>query len=436
MVNPPSSDPNVIIVGAGASGCFCAIELKRRCPDLDVTVLDAGTEPLAKVAVTGGGRCNLTNTFRGVGRLEEVYPRGFRLMRRVFGHFSPEDTVRWWESEGVRLVAQEDECIFPESQDAMQIVRTLLRLMQSCGVKLQCGCKVDRIEREGDGFVLSLSGGATQHCDAVVVTTGGCKSQALRNLLPQEVEVTETVPSLFTLKIADEGLRALMGTVVENVSLRLSGTRFCSEGTLLITDWGVSGPATLKLSSYAALHLAQAGYRGSLTVNWLNRCEEEIQGYIDHNVSNCARKALVNVHPEELSSRLWQHILKRCALREDMRWAEIGSKGRSRLVNELSGACYPICGRARFKEEFVTCGGVSLGSVDSSTLQSRKVPGLFFAGEVLDIDAVTGGFNLQAAWSTAMVVAEALAATRNSVRVTSHELAVPMYEKFCRQSAA
>lgn len=408
-MNTFSSDTKVFIVGAGAAGCFCAIELKRLRPDMEVVILEAGVKPLAKVALTGGGRCNLTNTFRKVERLEDVYPRGFRLMRRAFGRFSPEDTVRWWEDEGVRLVAQEDECIFPESQDAMQIVRTLMRLMQSYGVELQCGCKVDRIERGDCGFSLTLDDGSTLRCDAVVVTTGGCKGSALRNLLPREVEVTDTVPSLFTLKIADEALCALMGTVVENVSLRLSGTRFVSEGTLLITDWGISGPATLKLSSYAAPHLAQTQYKGSLTVNWLNRPEEEIQDWIYHNINNCARKALVNVRPEELSFRLWQHILKHCGLREDMRWAEIGGKGISRLVNGLSCACYPICGRARFKEEFVTCGGVSLPSVDSATLQSRKVPGLFFAGEVLDVDAVTGGFNLQAAWSTAMVVAAAMA---------------------------
>lgn len=408
-MNSFPSNMKTVIVGAGAAGCFCAIELKRRRPDVDVVVLEAGAKPLAKVALTGGGRCNLTNTFRKVERLEDVYPRGFRLMRRAFGRFSPEDTVRWWEDEGVRLVAQEDECIFPESQDAMQIVRTLTRLMQDCGVEVQCGCKVDRIERGDGGFTLTLDDGSALCCDAVVVTTGGCKGSALRNLLPHEVEVNDTVPSLFTLKIADEALCALMGTVVENVSLRLSGTRFASEGTLLITDWGISGPATLKLSSYAAIHLAQTQYNGSLIVNWLNRPEEEIREWIDHTINNCARKALVNIHPEELSSRLWQHILRHCGLREDMRWAEIGGKGISRLVNELSCACYPICGRARFKDEFVTCGGVSLGTVDSTTLQSRKVPGLFFAGEVLDVDAVTGGFNLQAAWSTAMMVAEAMA---------------------------
>lgn len=399
---------NVMIVGAGAAGCFCAIELKRRHPGFSVTVYEAGPKPLAKVAVTGGGRCNLTNTFRSVGRLEEAYPRGFRLMRRVFGQFSPEDTVRWWEGEGIRLVAQDDECIFPESQDAMQIVGTLTRLMRENAVKLQCGCRVEKIERRGDGFIVKMADGKTETPDAVVVAPGGCKSAALRSMLPDSVNVTDTVPSLFTLKIADEGLRSLMGIVVEDVALRLAGTRFTSNGTFLITDWGASGPATLKLSSYAARHLAKTQYQGTLVVNWLNLSEERIREWIGHTASSGGRKTLLNIRPDVLPSRLWLHILQRCGLREDMRWAELGGKGIARLVNELSDAGYPVCGRARFKEEFVTCGGVDLAGVDSATLESKAVPGLYFAGEVLDIDAVTGGFNLQAAWSTAMTVAMAV----------------------------
>ena len=399
---------HIAIVGAGAAGCFCAVELKRRCPAMTVTVLEAGPKALAKVAVTGGGRCNLTNTFRGVSSLEEVYPRGFRLMRRVFGQFSPEDTVAWWEGEGVRLAAQDDECIFPESQDAMQIVGTLMRLMRESGVRLKCGSRVERIECKDGGMSVVVDGGDVERADAVVVTAGGCKSSGLRAMLPREVEVTDTVPSLFTLKIADDALRSLMGTVVEHVGLRLAGTRFSSEGTLLVTDWGVSGPATLRLSSYAARHLAGCGYQGNLIINWLDCSEDDIKAWIDSSVASCGRRTLSNVHPQALTSRLWLHILRRCGLREDLRWAELGGKSAARLVNELSCACYPVCGRARFKEEFVTCGGVDLSGVDPATLESRKVPGLFFAGEVLDVDAVTGGFNLQAAWSMAMVVAMAI----------------------------
>lgn len=393
-----------MIVGAGAAGCFCAIEMKRRHPDFPVVVLEALPQPLAKVSVTGGGRCNLTNTFDGVSSLESVYPRGFRLMRRVFNRFSSEDTVRWWENEGVRLVAQEDGCIFPASQDALQIVGTLTRLMRETGVSVRCSVKVEKIGY-GDGkFTAELSDGGTEEADIVIFTAGGCSSAALRSILPAEVDVTETVPSLYTLKIGDEGLRTLMGTVVEDVSLTLAGTRFSSQGTLLITDWGVSGPATLRLSSYAAPHLAGARYRGTLLINWLNLNEDEIRDWVMRTIAAYGRRTLPNIHPDKLSARLWMHILDRCSLRRDMRWSEIGSKGISRLVSELSCANYPVCGRARFKEEFVTCGGVDLKSVDWATLECRKIPGLFFAGEVLDIDAVTGGFNLQAAWSTAMAV--------------------------------
>lgn len=402
---------HVIIVGAGAAGCFCAIELKRLRPEITVTVLEAGSKPLAKVAVTGGGRCNLTNTFRRVKALDEVYPRGFRLMRRIFREFSPEDTVRWWESEGVRLVAQDDECIFPESQDAMQIVDTLRRLMQRHGVNVKCGSKVEKIEYSDGKYCVIPSVGARQMADIVIVTAGGNKSAALRSMLPPEVAVTETVPSLFTLKIADDGLHTLMGTVVENATLRLAGTRFCSQGTMLITDWGVSGPATLKLSSYAARTLAAAQYQGNLVINWLSLSEEQVRQWIDRSISSSGRKTLQNEHPDALTSRLWGHILGRCGLREDMRWSEIGSKGISRLVSQLTCDSYPICGRATFKEEFVTCGGVDLATIDSATLECKKMPGLYFAGEVLDIDAVTGGFNLQAAWSTAFVVARSVASS-------------------------
>ena len=403
-----NTNMQVVIVGAGAAGCFCAIELKRRCPELAVTVLEGGAKPLAKVAVTGGGRCNLTNTFRRVNALEEVYPRGFRLMRRIFREFSPEDTVRWWESEGVRLVAQDDECIFPESQNAMQIVDTLKRLMQRHSVNLECGCKVDKIEHMDGKFRVGTTGGTSQMADIVIVTAGGNKSAALRATLPPEVAVTETVPSLFTLKIANDSLHALMGTVVENATLRLAGTRLASQGTLLITDWGVSGPATLKLSSYAARTLAAAQYQGNLVINWLSLNEEQVRQRIGRSISSSGRKTLQNEHPDALTSRLWGHILGRSGLREDMRWGEIGSKGISRLVSQLTCDSYPICGRATFKEEFVTCGGVDLAAIDGATLESKKVPDLYFAGEVLDIDAVTGGFNLQAAWSTAIVVARAV----------------------------
>ena len=384
----------IAIIGGGAAGCFCAIGLKRRLPDAEVTVYEAGPKLLAKVAVTGGGRCNLTNSFRDVHRLGEVYPRGEQLMRRALAAFSHEDTMRWFEAEGVRLTIQEDQCVFPVSQDAMQIVRTLERCLRDVGVRVRLNTPVERVE--------------DLDADRIVVTTGGSSREKLERLLPAGVEVTPCVPSLFTLKIPDEALRALMGTVVEQASLALAGTRFRAAGTLLLTDWGVSGPATLRLSSYAARHLAENGYTGTLLIGWLDAPEAAAREWIAATAAANPRKQAAGTPPAGLTARLWRHLLGRAGLREDLRWAELGSKGAARLAATLTADAYPVAGRARFKEEFVTCGGVALSGVNLNTLESKTRPGLFFAGEVLDLDAVTGGFNLQAAWSSAALVAAAM----------------------------
>ena len=384
----------IAVIGGGAAGCFCAIGLKRRLPDADVTIYEAGPKLLAKVAVTGGGRCNLTNSFRGVERLGEVYPRGEQLMRRALRVFSHEDTIRWFEAEGVRLVVQEDQCVFPASQDAMQIVRTLERCLRDAGVRVCCNTRVERVD--------------DLQADKIVVTVGGMSREKLAQLLPEGIELTDTVPSLFTLKIPDAGLRALMGTVVEQAALSLAGTRFRAAGTLLLTDWGVSGPATLRLSSYAARHLAENGYAGTLLINWLDAAEADAREWIAATASANAKKQAASTPPDGITARLWRHLLGRAGLREDLRWAELGGKGAARLAATLTADAYPVAGRARFKEEFVTCGGVALSGININTLESKVRPGLYFAGEALDVDAVTGGFNLQAAWSTAATVVQAL----------------------------
>ena len=411
----------VAVIGGGAAGCFCAIGVKRARPEANVTVFEAGPRLLAKVAVTGGGRCNLTNSFRdvalsgraepGLMRLEEVYPRGAQLMRRALRVLSPADTQRWFEAEGVRLTTQPDQCVFPVSQDAMQIVRTLERGLREAGVHVVCNAPVERIEAlPGGGFELTGPGDMPPY-DRIIVTVGGSSQQKLQRLLPEGVEVTPCVPSLFTLKLPDAGLRALMGTVVEQAALSLAGTNFRSRGTLLLTDWGVSGPATLRLSSYAARHLAGCQYTGTLHINWLDATEAEARAWIAAAAAGDARKQAASTSPPGITARLWRHLLGRAGLREDLRWTELGGKGAARLAATLTADAYPVAGRARFKEEFVTCGGVALTGISINTLESKLFPGLFFAGEALDLDAVTGGFNLQAAWSTAAVVAGALAAS-------------------------
>lgn len=416
----------VAIIGAGAAGCFCAINLKRFNPNAVVEVFEGSSRPLAKVAITGGGRCNLTNTFEGIRNLSEAYPRGDKLMKRMFGIFDNEATIEWFEREGVRLMAQDDHCIFPASQDAMQIVNTLLRGMERAGVKLHVRHKAMRLSYlpasvEDDSTnttsqieVSLLVDGErelTRTFDKVIVTTGGSpKRSGIGFLDDLELDIAEPIPSLFTFNI-DDPITELMGAVVVGASVHLASTKFKSSGPLLITHWGMSGPAILKLSSHAARYLAENIYKATLLVNWLGEEHNEqsalnlIQNLIHRNLN----KQISSVHPEGLTSRMWAYLISKCNIPTDRKMCELSKKHINVLCNTLINDTYKIEGQSRFKEEFVTCGGVALSNINQNTLEAKKYPGLFFAGEVLDVDAITGGFNLQAAWSMGYVIASVLA---------------------------
>ena len=416
----------VAIIGAGAAGCFCAINLKRFNPDAVVEVFEGSSRPLAKVAITGGGRCNLTNTFEGIRNLSEAYPRGDKLMKRMFGIFDNEATIEWFEREGVRLVVQDDHCIFPASQDAMQIVNTLLRGMERAGVKLHVRHKVMRLSYlpasvEDDptnttsqievSLLVDGERELTRTFDKVIVATGGSpKRSGIGFLDDLELDIAEPIPSLFTFNI-DDPITELMGAVVEGASVRLASTKFKSTGPLLITHWGMSGPAILKLSSHAARYLAENDYKATLLVNWIGEEHNEqsalslIQNLIHKNLN----KQISSVHPEGLTSRMWAYLVGKCNIPTDRKMCELSKKHFNVLCNTLINDTYKINGQSRFKEEFVTCGGVALSNINQNTLEAKKYPGLFFAGEVLDVDAITGGFNLQAAWSIGYVIASVLA---------------------------
>lgn len=402
---------NVAIIGAGAAGCFAAIQIKRNNPKANVTVYEAGIKPLVKVAVTGGGRCNLTNSFDGIRSLDEAYPRGARLLKRLFRVFDYNDVYQWFESEGVSLTTQEDECVFPVSQDAMEIVNTLVRLMRSLGVKLITRHRVAAINHEAeDGeYLLTFSHGDVAKADAVVVTAGG--SPQVRGLEMYEklgLEIVSPVPSLFSLNLEkNHPMTALMGTVVNDVQARLVGTKLAAFGPLLITHWGVSGPAILKLSSYAARILAENDYKAQLAINWFGQANEaEVTRIITEIAEQNQKKLVSSVWPKRFNNRMWCYLIDACGLRQDMRWGELGKKGLNKMVALLTNHTLTIVGKNKYKEEFVTCGGVALSNVNSSTLESKKHPHLYFAGEILDVDAITGGFNLQAAWTMGFVVAE------------------------------
>lgn len=402
---------NVAIIGAGAAGCFAAIQIKRNNPKANITVYEAGIKPLITVAITGGGRCNLTNSFDGIRSLDEAYPRGARLLKRLFRTFDYNNVYQWFESEGVSLTTQDDECVFPVSQDAMEIVNTLVRLMRSLGVKLITRHRVAAIDREAeDGeYFLTFSHGDVAKADAVVVTAGG--SPQVRGLEMYEklgLEIVSPVPSLFSLNLEkNHPMTALMGTVVNDVQARLVGTKLATFGPLLITHWGVSGPAILKLSSYAARILAENDYKAQVAINWFGQANEaEVMRIITEIAEQNQKKLVSSVWPESFNNRMWCYLIDACGLRQDMRWGELGKKGLNKLVALLTNHTLNIVGKNKYKEEFVTCGGVALSNVNSSTLESKKHPHLYFAGEILDVDAITGGFNLQAAWTMGYVVAE------------------------------
>jgi len=376
-----------------------AIQLKERCPKMAVTIYERSKKVLAKVEVSGGGRCNCTNSFAEVRDLSQVYPRGHRLMKRLMKGFSQRDAYEWFESHGVRLMTQDDQCVFPMSQDSHTIINCFLAEVRRLGIEIRTESKIESLDDLSD-------------YDFIAVTTGGSpKAEGLRWLTEKGHETEQPVPSLFTFQIKDEALQALMGTVVEGATAMIPGTKLRAEGPLLITHWGMSGPAILKLSSYAARHLAECQYQAPLAVNWTGLRDIEVMEELEDLIVRCPQKQLQTIAPCGLPSRLWNYLLPKClGQRSNSRWGSLNQKELHRLANLLSGGdTYQIAGRAAFKDEFVTCGGISLSAVNPSTLESRHVPHLYFAGEVLDIDGITGGFNFQAAWTTAYTVAQAIA---------------------------
>ncbi len=385
------------IIGGGAAGFFLAVNLKEMMPEMEVTIFERAQRVLSKVEVSGGGRCNCTNSFEDVTDLRMVYPRGHRLMKRLFNVFDYQSAFAWFEHHGVPLITQDDQCVFPAAQDSHAIINCFLTLARRHQVQICLGRKIQSLD-------------ALQDYDFIAVTTGGSpKGEGLRWLADLGHEIEQPVPSLFTFQVAHKSLTALMGTVVGQTTVMIPGTKLHASGPLLITHWGMSGPAILKLSSYAARLLAEKEYKLPVSVRWTTTRDSDIENILHETMRVHSSKQLPTFNPFGLPQRLWAFLMTRSlADRWEVRWHELGKKDVNRIVNVLCNDTYQISGRGTFKDEFVTCGGISLKSVNPSTLESKLVPRLFFAGEVLDVDGVTGGFNFQAAWTTAYTVASAI----------------------------
>jgi len=400
----------VAIIGGGAAGFFAAIHVKINYPLSEVVILEKSKKILSKVKVSGGGRCNVTNACTDIKLLAENYPRGSKQLRKLFGFFSTADTMKWFEDRGVQLVIQEDDCVFPASQNSQTIIDCFLNETRKLGVQIRMDAGVKSIYKNDSGGLITVlfDSGDLQNFDKVIVTTGGQPKREKYNWLEDPGhEIVEPIPSLFTFNMPDESIRELMGVVVEDAAVTIRSTKLKANGPLLITHWGMSGPAILKLSAFGARILSEMNYDFYVHVNWLNiQNETEIKNNLDELLNNNGYKHISNVRFQQIPQRLWDYLLTKIEIPKDKPANQLNQKERNKLINILSNDAYKVKGKTTFKEEFVTCGGVDLNDISFKSMQSKKVKGLYFAGEVIDVDGVTGGYNFQAAWTTAFIAAK------------------------------
>ncbi len=400
----------VAIIGGGAAGFFSAIAVKENYPDAHVVIFEKSQKILSKVKISGGGRCNVTNACSDIVELTKAYPRGSRLLKRAFYTFNNKSTIKWFEDRNVPLIIQDDNCVFTASQNSQSIIDCFLDEVKRLNITIKLGKGIKRLVSVDKAIELHFSdeNDMPQLFDKVIVTTGGApKRKGLAWLESLQHKISEPVPSLFTFNMPSENITNLMGIVVENTIVKIQGTNFQSEGPLLITHWGMSGPAILKLSSYAATDLYKKEYIFKVQINWVNEKNNEIvRTKLQNKAQLNPNKNLANLKPFHIPERLWMHVLEKSGFLKSKKWGELGKKGLNKLVTTLTNDTYHVEGKTTFKEEFVTCGGISLESINPNTMESKHVKNLYFAGEVLDIDAITGGYNFQAAWTTGYIAAK------------------------------
>ncbi|MBK7572261.1 MAG: NAD(P)/FAD-dependent oxidoreductase [Bacteroidetes bacterium] len=395
---------NIAVIGAGAAGFFGAIRMKSLLPEANVIVFEKSNKMLAKVKVSGGGRCNVTHACFEVSKLIKNYPRGSKELRSAFMQFACTDTVNWFNDRGVELKIESDGRMFPVSNNSQTIIDCLMDEAERLGVQFSLGTSIKKVTGKESKIELLFENDSTIEFDAVLIATGGHPNkEGFKWLAATNHSIVEPVPSLFTFNFKDKTISALMGVSVPDAQVKIVGTKLEYSGPLLITHWGISGPAVLKLSSFAARQLAEMKYEFTTSVNWLNRKEEEVRELILQVKKNFPKRTLFRVNEIELPKRLWEYILYKLKIDGEQIIGNLSKDNLNRIVNTLINDQYEVKGKTTFKEEFVTCGGIDLKEVDFKTMESKLVPNLFFAGEVLDVDAITGGFNFQAAWTTGYI---------------------------------
>jgi predicted Rossmann fold flavoprotein len=400
----------LIVIGGGAAGFFCAVNAARMNPALEVIVVEKSNKLLSKVKVSGGGRCNTTHACFEIPELVKKYPRGQQFLKKSFHYFNTSDTIKWFAERNVELVAEADGRMFPVSNDSQTIINCLLSEADTYGVKVLMQTEINKIEKKENRFVLSTLNGRELLADDLCIACGGFPKTAMFDWLVKLGHSIETpVPSLFTFNMPGNKISTLMGLSVPLATVKIMGTKLVEKGPLLITHWGMSGPVILKLSAWGARILADKSYQFNIMVNWLSDDTEQSVRDSWHQLRNeLAAQKMANKNPFGLPNRLWNYLLHLSEIKEETRWADLPSKEQNKLIKNLTAGEFVVDGKTTFKEEFVTCGGIKLSEIDPNTMESKIVANLFFAGEILDIDGVTGGFNFQNAWTSGWIAANSI----------------------------
>jgi predicted Rossmann fold flavoprotein len=402
----------IVIVGGGAAGFFAAIACWESRRGAEILLLEKTSQFLSKVKISGGGRCNVTHADFDAREFSRRFPRGERALISAFGKFQASDTVAWFESRSVKLKAEPDGRMFPTTDSSQTIIDCLLGEARKAGIKLETNCGVERaIKKSGGGFELELSNGEKLTCDKLLLALGGCRTPALGQLAVSLGHTLEPpVPSLFTFHVEIPWLRELAGVSVESSEVSVHGTKLRERGALLLTHWGLSGPAILRLSAWGAREMHERNYNFPLQINWLpHLTDEKLAVEFQARRKSQPAKLIVNFPIAPLPSRLWEQLVLAAGVERDTRWAALSGAAQHKLTQQLLRSEFSVTGKSLNKDEFVTCGGVRLNEINFKTMESKICSGLFFAGEVLDIDGITGGFNFQAAWTTGWIAGRALA---------------------------
>lgn len=406
------------MVGGGAAGFFCAVNAARMNPSLKVTVVEKSDKLLSKVKVSGGGRCNVTHACFDIGEMSRQYPRGQNFVKKTFHQFFTTDTIKWFEERAVKLKAESDGRMFPVTDSSQTIIECLVREANKYGVKIMMRSEVRSMRSEGGLFNIELSDSRHLNSEFICIACGGYPKSSMFNWLKELGHlIEEPAPSLFTFNLpaGQAGLpkhpiAQLMGVSVGEVRVKITGTKLVQQGPVLITHWGLSGPAILRLSAWGAKELKEKNWEFGISINWLPHFnEQQLREEFKRLRSEMASQKVISKNPLGLPARLWEFLALQSGIKPGWRWADLPSAEQNRFIKNLCTYECDIKGKTTFKEEFVTAGGIRLNEVDANTMMSKKLPGLFFAGEVLDVDGITGGFNFQHAWTSGWVAAKTIA---------------------------